>query len=96
MALTAIPVLNREGRITIVHQDKSIDSAFKTVITQPYLFINPMHVKRNMTPLLVAEKRNGVALYKITLHAASVEELEQMKGLYGPRQRFNLSKYADV
>ena len=58
-------------RTLIVDQEKSIDTAFDDVVKNVKLFLDPLHVKKNMGPKLGSLKASGVALYERDLHAPS-------------------------
>lgn len=92
-ALKAISGFDRAGRVTIVDQEKSIDSAFRGVMEHAHLFLDALHVKKNMTPSLGAEKAHATSLYQRALVAPTMQEVDRIKGLYGPRQRSYLSKF---
>lgn len=53
-----------EGRVTTVDQEKSIDKEFRQTISKDKLFLDVLHVKKNMLSAIGSEKRQGSVLYE--------------------------------
>ena len=84
------------GRVTLVDQEKSIDTAHDEAMAHAQKFNDERHVIKNMTPKLgPTEKATGIALYSSALRAPSVPDVEQIKGRYGRAQKTYLDKYMD-
>lgn len=95
-ALKQIPGFDRDGRVTIVDQEKSIDTAFRSSMEHARLFLDALHVRKNMAAYLGAERANGTALYDRALYAPTTHIVDEVKALYGPRQKEYLSKFPDA
>ena len=70
-ALKDIPGYDVEGRITIVDQEKSIDSTYRSTMQHAKLFLDMLHVKKNMSKTLGAERAAGILKYENAVRAPS-------------------------
>lgn len=52
------------GRVTLMDLEKAIDSAYRTAMTHPKLFMDMLHIKKKMHPTLGLEKTHGSVLYE--------------------------------
>lgn len=86
---------DRGGRVTIVDQEKSIDSAYRSTMDHAELFLDMLHVKKNMGPKLGPEKSTGLSLFERAVRAPSRTQVDALKAQYGPKQKAYLSKFAD-
>lgn len=83
------------GRVTIVDQEKSIDCAYRREMEHASLFLDALHVKKNMSPLLGSNRAAGVSLYERALYAPSKAEVDSIKEQYGLKQSTYLSRFRD-
>lgn len=83
------------GRVIVTDQEKGIDTAFSKVMCNAKLFLDFLHVKKNMISSLGVEKAMGPALYKRALWAPSQGRCELIKEEYGPKQKAYLSKFSN-
>lgn len=84
-----------ESRTTIVDQEKSIDKAYRECFTNAKLFLDPLHVKKNLGPKLGAGKAIGLHLYEQAVHAPTVEALEDVRRQFTPEMRACLGRFED-
>lgn len=94
-ALKSIPHFDEPDRVTIVDQEKSIDSSYKSIMHNAKLFLDMLHVKKNMAPALGAEKAIGIALYEKACRAPTRALVDGFKVQYKPKQRAYLAKFED-
>ena len=80
-------------RTIIVDQEKSIDTAFEDDTQHAKLFLDPLHIKKNMTPHLGALKAKGIALYERAMYAPSKKHADDIIVQYTDAQAEYLSKY---
>ena len=57
------------------------------------IFLDPMHVRKNMTKVMGNEKSNALHLYTKALYAPTKELCDTYRREYGPRQRQYLSRF---
>lgn len=56
-------------------QEKSIDSTFKEVMDDAYIFLYPIHVRKNMMPFLGTDKASGISTYNRAVYAVTKENV---------------------
>lgn len=88
-----IPCINVDSRTTIVHQQKSIDTAFKEVFEHSHMLIDPMYMKKNMGGKLGIEKETGLSLCMHAFYAQSTVEVDNIISQYRPVQKEYMSKF---
>lgn len=94
--LKNMPGFDIYRRTTIVDQEKSIDAAFRSVMEKANLFLDWMHVTKNMASSIGSEKNIGVSLYQRALRASSIEKVQELKLQYGPKQSSYLGQFDDA
>lgn len=92
-AVQKIPGFDVEGRVTIVDQEKSIDKVYRDVMKHAKLFLDMLHVKKNMSPHLGSEKASALSLYERAVRAPSEAQASTIMAQYGPNQRAYLDKF---
>ena len=80
-----------DRRTIIVDQEKSIDSAFRDALNKCKLFLDPLHVRKNMLPRLGASKANGIYLYNKAVHAPTKSAVDEIITQYSIQQAAYLS-----
>lgn len=88
-----IPGFDVPSRTTIVDQEKSIDCAYREVFKEAKMFLDPLHVKKNMGAKLGANKVLGLSLYERALLAPSRAKVDEIIEQYGEQQRKYLDKF---
>lgn len=83
------------GRVTVTDQEKGIDKAFKKVMANAALFLDVLHVKKNMLPVLGVERAMGGALYDRAVYEPSPSRCDAIRAQYGPKQKEYLSRFPD-
>ena len=81
------------GRITVVNQEKSIEKAYKDTFEHATVFLDPLHVKMNMSSKLGLGKSRGLALYERAVYAPSKTEVDQITFKYSTAQQTYLSSF---
>lgn len=95
-AAAAVVGFNVAGRVMVVDLEKSIDTAHDEAMDNGEKFNDERHVLKNMIPKLgPEEKTTGPGLYSRALRAPSKLEVDQIKALYGPRQKAWLARFPD-
>lgn len=84
-----------DGRVTIVDQEKSIDKCHRDAMQNANIFLDALHVKKNMSPRLGSERASGLSLYERALRAPCKDVVDIMKAQYGEKQRAYLGRFAD-
>lgn len=92
-ACKSLPGFDITERTTIVDQEKSIDTAYRKVMERAKLFLDPLHVKKNMGPKLGSEKAVGLSLYERAVRAPSQAEVDNLVAEYPEAQRLYLGKF---
>lgn len=59
------------------------------------LFLDPLHVKKNMSCAIGAERPTGIVVYDRAVHVPSRGIMDVIKQKYGPKTRAYLGKLAD-
>ena len=90
---TQIDNFDISQRMIIVDQEKSIDKAFDDCTQHAHLFLDPLHVKKNMSPILGSLRAKGLALYESALYAPSQKLADDIILQYSEKQAAYLSKY---
>ena len=88
-----VPDFDVPRRTIIVDQEKSIDTAFDDVVKHAHLFLDPLHVKKNMSPHLGTGKAKGISQYEKAVRAPSREEVNKIVDEYSPSQARYLGKF---
>lgn len=57
------------------------------------LFLDKMHLNKNMGSAIGAEKTSGLALYEKALYAPTCAAVEDIKSKYGPKQTTYLQRF---
>ena len=83
-------------RTTIVDQEKSIDSAYRACLKHAKLFLDPLHVKKNLGAKLGAEKASGLRSYERAVYAPSMETVGTITSTYSSVQREYLRRFDDA
>lgn len=65
-------------RKTIVGEEKSIDMPYRKIMHNAKLFLNPLHVKKNMGSKLWNDKAVGLSMYDHTVRASSKSEVDKI------------------
>ena len=55
-------------------QEKSIYKSYRTIMEKAKLFLDILHVKKNMSPHLGSQKSSGLALYERAVRSPSREQ----------------------
>lgn len=96
-ACAEIPNFDIQNRTTIVDQEKSIHTAFNDCMQNAKLFLDPLHVKKNMSKCLgsssSSERNVAINLYENALKAPTIELCVMYCTQYGPNQRAYLNKF---
>lgn len=74
-----VPGFDVPGRVTIVNQEKSIDKDYRNTMTQASLFLDQLHVKKNITALIGNKRTSGVALCQLACSAPSKDMVDTFK-----------------
>lgn len=82
-----------ESRTTIVDQEKSIDSAYKDVFQNAKMFLDPMHVRKNMGSALGASRAVGISLYDKALYAPTEAAVDEVVARYSETQAKYLGRF---
>lgn len=72
---------------TIVDQRKSIHSYFRLTMKNDDLFLDLMHVKKNMSPIIGAEKSQCHYIYGMAVQAPCSEKVDDIKSIYMGQNR---------
>lgn len=94
-ALQSLPSFDVARRTTIVDQENSIGAAFRSRMGHANMFLDWIHIKKNMSSSIGTEKTIGVSLYERVLRASSEEIVSQLKLQYGPNQCNYLEAFND-
>ena len=94
--LKRVPEFDFQGGVTIADQEKSIDCSFENVMEYAKLFLDPLHVKKNMLKALGKEKAAGIAQYERAVHAPSRSAVDAVKRTYGQKTAQYLSRFPDT
>ena len=94
--LKRVSEFNVQGRFKIVDQEKSIDCSFENVMEYAKLFLDPLHVMKNMLKALGKEKAAGIAQYERSVHAPSRGAVDAVKRTYGQKTAQYLSRLPDT
>ena len=81
-AAADIPGFDVPTRTTIVDQEKSIDSAYKRCMRHAKLFLDPLHVRKNLGTALGAGKVVGVRMYDKALRNPSRDDVIESKNYF--------------
>ena len=84
--LKAVPGFDVPGRVTIVDQEKSIDTSFSNVMQHACLFLDPLHVKKNMAVYVGRERATALLKYSRAVRAPSTATVAAIKREYGEKQ----------
>lgn len=76
-------------------QKKSIDSCFRLIMENDHLFLDLMHVKKNIAPIIGVEKSQALSLYDMAVGAPCTEKVDDIDSKYGPKQAAYLAKFKD-
>lgn len=94
LACAAIDGFDIPERTTIVDQEKSIDGAYRECLQHARLFLDPLHVKKNLGAKLDgADKAMGLQLYEKAVYAPTVEAVNQICASYSPAQKAYLENF---
>ncbi|CAN8075950.1 unnamed protein product [Agarophyton chilense] len=88
-----IPGYDIAERTTIVDQEKRIDKAYEEVFSEAKIFLDPLHVRKNMGAKLGATKAVGISLYERALYAPTCAAVDEIVLQYSRQQRAYLSKF---
>lgn len=80
-------------RTVVVDQEKSIDTSFKEIFSHAKMFLDPMHVKKNMGSKLGRFKASGISYYEQALRAPSKEEVDRIIEYYSDEQKTYLKSF---
>lgn len=80
-------------RTTIVDQEKSIDSAYTDAMAHAKLFLDPLHVKKNMSKQLGPEKASALSLYEQAVYAPCKAAVDSIICQYGENQKAYLGNF---
>lgn len=58
-----------DGRTTIVDQEKALESTLRSAFAECNIFMDMLHVKKNMAPSIRTEKTTGLHAYKTKVRA---------------------------
>ena len=95
-ACAAIDGFEVPSRTTIVDQEKSIDRAYRECLQHARIFLDPIHVKKNLGAKLEgAEKAIGLQLYEKAVRAPTVEMVNDIRSRYSVAQRNHPGRFDD-
>lgn len=77
--------------MTFFHQGNSIDSAYNNVMRFAKLFLDALHVQKNLAPRLRAAKLYSIGLYNKSLHAPLKSQADDYSTQYSRTQGSYLS-----
>lgn len=81
-ACAAIDGFDIAQRTTIVDQEKGIAKAYREAVKNSKLFMDPLHVKKNLASKLGAHKNAGIDLYEQAVRAPTVEGVDSIRRHY--------------
>lgn len=93
-SLKGIPGFDDDNRVTVVDQEKSIDTTCHNHMEYAHLFLDPIHVKNNMACAIV-ENTSGISIYDKAVHEPSQTIFNYIKRQFGQRTSNYLSKFPD-
>lgn len=85
----------RDGRVAAIDHEKTIDTSFRSVMSNACLFSDMFPVRKNMGVVVGAEKVSRIPLCGKALFALCRSSFQNIESLYGPKQRSYLSKFDD-
>ena len=92
-AVSSVVKFDIPERPIIIDQEKGIEKAFGRVFIHTKMFLDPLHVQKNMLKVLGAERSIAVSLYKRALHAPLRVQKDEIIQQHGPNQKKYLSKF---
>lgn len=94
VACKCLPDFNIAEQTTIVDREKSIDKAYQKVVRIAKLFLDALHVKKNMGPKLGNDKAVGLFMYDCAVHAPSKGEADKLISEYRVYRRTYLAQFS--
>lgn len=94
-SVSEIEGFDRDGRVTIVDQENSIDTSYCHNMTHDDMFLDMLHVKKNLIPHLVKEKASALRHYENAVFAPATHITDSIKEKYSDNQATYLGKLSD-
>lgn len=76
-----------EHRTMIADQEKAIDKAYRECLKNAKLFLDPLHIRRNLGAKLGASKAAGLDLYNDALYAPTREQVDLIQNGFSEIQK---------
>lgn len=93
-SVAEIDGFNVENRVTVVYQEKIIDTSYK-LLQKIHMFLDTFHAKQSMRSAIGTEIITGLNFYELAVLVPPRFILDYLKEQFGPNQETYLSKFKD-